>query len=73
LAITLTIRVGEALQIGDDTVIRIDQKSGQQVKVSVSSPRGPVVGLKGALAPARSGELLPKRYTTGISGRLKPA
>lgn len=72
MAISLTIKIGQGIQIGDDTVIRIDQKSGQTVKVSIASPRGPIVVLAGKLAPSRDGEMRPKRFTTGISGRIEP-
>jgi hypothetical protein len=68
--VSLTVRVGNGIQIGDHTVIRVEQKGGQRVRLSVETPLGPVVLLDGELAPSRTGALAPVRYTAGLG--IKP-
>lgn len=67
--LALTVRCGQAVQIGEAAVVKVEHKSGRQVKLVFHT----------ALAPIRllADGLIPARFTFGLSGEprrvLEPA
>ncbi|MRX32814.1 hypothetical protein [Aminobacter sp. MDW-2] len=57
-----TIRVGEAVEIGDVACIRVDEKSGRNVRLSFFTDL-PIRHMADGLIPAR--------YTHGITGEAR--
>ncbi len=57
--ISLSVKCGQAVAIGDAACVRVDWKSGQQVKLSIATQLAVKVLADG---------LIPARFTTGISG-----
>lgn len=57
--ISLSVKVGQAVAIGDAACVKVDWKSGQQVKLSIATQLAVKVLPDG---------LIPARFTTGISG-----
>ena len=59
----LTLRVGEAVQIGEAAVVKVTEKSGQRVKLVIAT----------ALAPIRliASGIIPQRFSTGVTGELR--
>lgn len=60
------VRVGQAVEIGPDVVVRVDRKSGQWVRLAIFAMQH--------VAPIRlivTG-IIPQRFTTGLTGELRP-
>lgn len=60
------VKVGQAVEIGPDVVVRVDRKSGQWVRLAIFAMQH--------VTPIRlivTG-LIPQRFTTGITGELRP-
>lgn len=62
--LTLDVRTGQAVQIGDAACIKIGYKSGARVKIAFATE------LKVTLIPDG---LIPARFTYGVSGEKRPA
>lgn len=63
--LTLTVKVGQAVQIGDAVCVGVDAKSGQSVKLTIATHIGPVM-----LIPSG---IIPERFTMGVTGRREGA
>lgn len=61
--LTLSVKVGQAVQIGDVAVVKVGEKSGRMVKLSFFTPVSPIRLLADGL--------IPSRFTTGITGELR--
>lgn len=61
--LTLSVRIGQAVQIGDAAVVKVQDKSGRMVKLTFAT----------AIAPIRilADGIIPPRFTTGISGEVR--
>lgn len=55
-----TVRVGQAVQIGDAAVVRVDHKSGQMVRLVIATALHPIRVIATGIIPAR--------FTMGITG-----
>jgi hypothetical protein len=60
-----TVREGEALQIGDAAVVRVEEKSGRRVRLVIATLMSPI-----HLIPSG---IFPDRFTTGITGEPRRA
>jgi hypothetical protein len=60
---SVTLRAGEAVEIGDQAAVRVEKKSGSMVKLAFFTDL--------PLKMIYSG-LIPPRYTHGITGEPKP-
>lgn len=49
--LTLALRVGQAVQIGDGVVIKLEQKSGQQCRMAFATDEGPIRILEDGVIP----------------------
>ena len=63
--LTLDVKIGQAVQIGDVCVVKVRDKRGSRVKLVFFT----------AIAPIRllADGLIPARFTTGISGEYRRA
>jgi hypothetical protein len=55
----LDVKVGQAIQLGDQAVIKVAEKSGQRVRL--------VIATQLAIELIATG-IIPSRFTTGITG-----
>ncbi len=62
--LTLTVRVGQSVQIGRDVRITVEQKAGQRVQMSFDAPRDVSV----TLLPSPQ----PRGEAPGITGQPRP-
>lgn len=62
-----SLRVGEAVQIGPDVVVRVEQKTGQFVSLAIAAMLhiAPIEIIPSGIIPAR--------FTTGVTGQRKAA
>jgi hypothetical protein len=63
--LSLTVRVGQAVQIGDVAVVKVEEKSGRNVRLIFAT------AIQGIHILADG--IIPKRFTTGITGERKLA
>jgi len=61
--LSLTVRVGQAVQLGDVAVIKVEEKSGRNVRLVFAT------AIQGITVLADG--IIPKRFTLGISGERK--
>lgn len=54
-----TLRIGQGVTIGDDTFVRVDDKKGNYVKLSIKAPRTRKVDVI-------PDGILPPRFVTGV-------
>lgn len=63
--LVMTVKVGEALQLGEVAVIKVLEKQGQRVKLAIASQVSPI-----ALIPDG---IIPTRFTFGVTGEQRSA
>ena len=56
----LTVKVGQAVNIGDSAVVKILEKSGQRVKMVIATQMAPITLLADGI--------IPPRFCNGITG-----
>lgn len=61
--LTLTVRVGEAVQIGDAACVGVADKSGRAVKLTIATNIRPVQIIHSGI--------FPKSFTVGITGERR--
>lgn len=61
--LSLTVRIGQAVQLGEVAVVKVEEKSGRNVRLVFAT----------AIAPIRliADGIIPKRFTMGITGERK--
>lgn len=61
--LTLSVKIGQAVQIGDAAVVKVQEKSGRMVKLTFAT----------AIHPIRiiASGIIPDRFTTGVTGELQ--
>jgi len=62
--LSLTIKTGEAIAIGDVAYVKVLDKSGQRVRLVVASPIRPIHIIASGI--------IPQRFTTGLTGEREP-
>lgn len=62
--LALSVRIGEAVQIGEAAVIKVEDKQGRVVKLVFATDISPIRILDDGIIPAR--------FTRGITGRPRP-
>lgn len=56
--LSLSVRIGQAVQIGEEAVVRVEEKSGKMVKLVIATQHTPISIL--------SDGLIPKRFCGGL-------
>lgn len=51
--LALTVRVGQAVQIGEEAVVRVEDKSGRRVKLVIATRHTPINIIDTGIIPAR--------------------
>lgn len=59
--LSLTVRVGQAVQIGEVAVVKVCEKSGRCVRLAFATEVAPIRLLADGI--------IPPRFTTGITGQ----
>lgn len=60
--LSLSVRLGQAVQIGEEAVVRVEDKSGKMVKLVIATPHKPIVILNDGL--------IPKRFCCGLKPQM---
>lgn len=58
--LSLSVRIGQAVQIGEAAVVKVEDKSGRMVRLIIATSISPINLLADGIIPAR--------FTTGITG-----
>lgn len=58
--LTLSVRMGQAVQIGEEAVVKVIDKSGRMVRLVIATHHSPVRLLADGIIPVR--------FTVGITG-----
>lgn len=62
----LSVKIGEAVQIGDVACVGVDERKGQSVYLTIATARTNPVRI------IPSG-IIPREFTTGITGERRPS
>lgn len=60
--LTLSVKFGQAVQIGEAAVVKIDDKNGRYVRLRIWTALSPIKLLADGI--------IPKRFTVGLSGEI---
>lgn len=61
--LVLSLRIGQAVTIGEEAFVRAEEKSGRYVKLAIETMHKVDIIADG---------ILPRRFIEGVSGRLEP-
>ncbi|MEN5278920.1 hypothetical protein ABE527_18485 [Brucella sp. TWI432] len=62
--LSLSVRIGQAVQIGEAAVVKVEDKQGRGVKLVFATDISPIRILDDGV--------IPTRFTRGITGRPRP-
>lgn len=62
--LSLSVRIGQAVQIGEAAVVKVEDKQGRAVKLVFATEISPIRILDDGI--------IPTRFTRGITGRPRP-
>lgn len=60
--LSLTVKIGQAVQIGDVAVIKVEDKKGRCVRLRFATPLSPIKLLTDGI--------IPMRFTVGLAGDM---
>jgi hypothetical protein len=60
--LSLSVKIGQAVQIGDAAVVRVDDKSGRYVRLRIATALSPIKLLADGI--------IPMRFTVGLGGEI---
>lgn len=60
--LSLSVKIGQAVQIGDAAVVKVDDKTGRYVRLRIATALSPIKLLADGI--------IPMRFTVGLAGDI---